>query len=94
MKKVRKRIHFIKTKLKKARNNLKSNKFKKDQSGDKIGKFLIKKGNSVEFDPKINYYDEYWKVYSDNEYYLAKIKEVVYEINLMKEHIEQLKNIK
>lgn len=58
----------------------------------KLKKFEIKKAN-LDFDPLINYYLEYWKMFNENEYILAKIKENLYEINNMKGHLEELKSI-
>ena len=58
----------------------------------KIGKFQIQKSN-LEFDEKINYYIEYWKMFNENEYILAKIKENLYEINNMKGHLQELKKL-
>ena len=41
-----------------------------------------------------NYYIEYWKMYYENEYILAKIKETVNEIDLMQVHLDKIKEIK
>ena len=41
-----------------------------------------------------NYYLEYWKMYYENEYILAKIKETVNEIDLMQVHLDKIKEIK
>jgi CMP-N-acetylneuraminic acid synthetase len=46
------------------------------------------------YQDNVNYYIEYWKMYYENEYILAKIKETVYEIDSMQSHIEKLKEIK
>ena len=53
-------------------------------------KFEIRKSKQ-EFDPTVNYYIEYWKMFNENEYILAKIKENLYEINNMKGHLQELK---
>ncbi len=55
-------------------------------------KFEIRKSKQ-EFDPTINYYIEYWKMFNENEYILAKIKENLYEINNMKGHLQELKAV-
>lgn len=59
---------------------------------EKVNRFVIKKVDDLKYDPKINYYIEYWKMYYENEYILAKIKEASFEINLMKEHLNNFKN--
>ncbi len=64
----------------------------KDNNKIKIGKFHIQKSN-FEFDEKVNYYIEYWKMFNENEYILAKIKENLYEINNMRGHLEELKKL-
>jgi hypothetical protein len=53
-------------------------------------KFQIKKYIKLVYDPTVNYYQEYWKMFYDNEYLLAQIKENAYEINSMKAHIEEI----
>jgi hypothetical protein len=53
-------------------------------------KFQIKKDIKLVYDPTVNYYQEYWKMFYDNEYLLAQIKENAYEINSMKAHIEEI----
>ncbi len=53
-------------------------------------KFQIKKDIKLVYNPTVNYYQEYWKMFYDNEYLLAQIKENAYEINSMKAHIEEL----
>lgn len=52
-------------------------------------KFSIKK-NQIIYNPTTNYFLEYWKIFYDNEYLLAQIKENTFEINSMKAHIEEL----
>lgn len=52
-------------------------------------KFSIKK-NQIIYNPTTNYFQEYWKIFYDNEYLLAQIKENTFEINSMKAHIEEL----
>ena len=47
-----------------------------------------------EFKIDTNYYLEYWKMYYENEYILAKIKETVNEIDLMQVHLDKIKEIK
>jgi hypothetical protein len=89
MKKNTKRIHFLKK-----RKKILTVKNSKKESKQIVEKFVITKENSNSFDPKINYFNEYWRVYYDNEYILAKIKEVVYEMELMNSYVEQLKNLK
>ncbi len=55
-------------------------------------KFEIRKSKQ-EFDPSVNYYIEYWKMFNENEYILAKIKENLYEINTMKGHLQELNSL-
>lgn len=55
-----------------------------------VKRFEIQKDSSLTYNPTINYYQEYWKMYYDNEYLLAQIKENAYEINSMKAHIEEI----
>jgi hypothetical protein len=112
MKKLKKRIHFIKgdrifnpkqlsnrkeEKKKKPKriNENKRNGLKINSPFKKTKKFEIKKENEYlsKFDPTINYFNEYWKMYYENEYILAKIKETVYEINAMEGHVDELNNI-
>ena len=79
------RIHLI--------NKIKKNKIKK--ATNKIKKrFEIEKEIKPVYRENINYFIEYWKTYYDNEYILAKIKEIVYEINSMEQHVKELKEIK
>ena len=52
-------------------------------------KFSVKK-NQIIYNPTTNYFLEYWKIFYDNEYLLAQIKENAYEINSMKAHIEEI----
>lgn len=66
-------------------NNKNKLSFKKNST-----KFEIRKSKQ-EFDPTVNYYIEYWKMFNENEYILAKIKENLYEINNMKGHLQELK---
>jgi hypothetical protein len=82
-------------KIKNTSNRAKNkNKFTEKQI-NKTKKFEIKKENEClsNFNPTVNYFNEYWKMYYENEYILAKIKETVYEINLMQAHLEELNNI-
>ena len=53
-------------------------------------KFQIKKDIKLVYNPTVNYYQEYWKMFYDNEYLLAQIKENTFEINSMKAHIEEI----
>ena len=53
-------------------------------------KFQIKKDIKLVYNPTVNYFQEYWKIFYDNEYLLAQIKENTFEINSMKAHIEEL----
>ncbi len=50
--------------------------------------------DSPNYKDDVNYYLEYWKMYYENEYILAKIKETVYEIDSMQTHLEKLKEVK
>lgn len=64
-----------------------------DSSSPKYAKpkrFEIQKDTNLSFNPTTNYYQEYWKMFYDNEYLLAQIKENAYEINAMKVHIDEL----
>ena len=61
----------------------------KDNLNTSPKKFSIKK-NQIIYNPTTNYFQEYWKIFYDNEYLLAQIKENTYEINSMKAHIEEL----
>jgi hypothetical protein len=45
---------------------------------------------NIKYDDRTNYFVEYWKIYIENEYSLAKIKETVYEIENMKSHLDML----
>jgi len=64
----------------------------KGMKNRKITKFETRRSNK-EFDASINYYIEYWKMFNENEFILAKIKENLYEINNMKGHLQELNNI-
>ena len=45
------------------------------------------------YDSKKNYYIEYWNMYYENEYILAKIKETAYELETMSEHLKEIQNL-
>lgn len=97
---INKRIHFISKKHKLFNKKKLSNNSEKDKikslTKNLFNKFEIRKieqNNSQIFSETTNYYLEYWKMYYENEYILAKIKEIVYEIDTMKTHIDELKNI-
>lgn len=45
------------------------------------------------YDLKKNYYLEYWNMYYENEYILAKIKETAYELETMSEHLKEIQNL-
>jgi hypothetical protein len=70
----RKRIRLIKT-------NKKANKKIKIKPISTI---------NIKYDDRTNYFVEYWKIYVENEYSLAKIKETVYEIENMRSHLDML----
>lgn len=55
-----------------------------------IKRFEIQKDSALTYNPTTNYYQEYWKMFYDNEYLLAQIKENEYEINSMKAHIQEI----
>ena len=55
---------------------------------------VTKETDKTKFDPTINYFNEYWNVYYENEFILAKIKETAYEINVMKSHINEIEQKK
>ena len=69
---------------------------KKEESKDEskqtpqIKRFEIQKDSALTYNPTTNYYQEYWKMFYDNEYLLAQIKENAYEINSMKAHIQEI----
>jgi hypothetical protein len=46
------------------------------------------------FNEETNYFLKYWEMYYENEYVLAKIKETVYEINNMQEHLDKLEQLR
>ena len=52
----------------------------------------INNNNILKYNPNVNYYEEYWKMFCDNEYLMAQIKETMVEIESMKTHIQQLSN--
>ena len=64
----------------------------KDESKQtpQIKRFEIQKDSALTYNPTTNYYQEYWKMFYDNEYLLAQIKENAYEINSMKAHIQEI----
>lgn len=74
-----KRIHFIK------KNKQNSNETKTKPTFE-----IIKERNITKFNPTVNYFNEYWSIYYENEFILAKIKEAAYEINAMKSHINEI----
>lgn len=96
------RIRFIKAKNKAIRKGSKISNIdiRRKGSGVKVlekkkNRFKIQKHgvlNELNYDVNTNYFNEYWKMYYENEYILAKIKETVYEINAMKAHLKELKN--
>jgi hypothetical protein len=45
------------------------------------------------YEETVNYYLNYWEMYYENEYVLAKIKEAVHEIDSMQSHLDKLKEI-
>ena len=53
-------------------------------------KFEIQKDSNLTYNPTTNYYKEYWRMFYDNEYLLAQIRENSYEIKSMKAHIDQI----
>lgn len=53
-------------------------------------KFEIQKDSHLTYNPTTNYYKEYWRMFYDNEYLLAQIRENSYEINSMKAHIDEI----
>ena len=83
-KKINSRLIIQNKKIKKKGISLSKNK-PNDKSTITKNKFEIKKELNFlsKFDPSKNYFNEYWKMNYENEYILAKIKETVYEINLM-----------
>jgi hypothetical protein len=72
--KTKKRIRFIKH---------------KKQTNNKASENKVNAEHLV-YDSTVNYYLEYWRMYNENEYALARIKETVYEIDSMKCHLEKL----
>ena len=64
----------------------------KDESKQtpQIKRFEIQKDSALTYNPTTNYYQEYWKMFYDNEYLLAQIKENAYEISSMKAHVEEI----
>lgn len=71
---------------------LKSSSIDKNKIKFNSTKFEICK-TKHEFEPTVNYYIEYWKMFNENEYILAKIKENLYEINNMKGHLQELREL-
>jgi hypothetical protein len=83
----RKRIHFISKN--KREIELKGNM--SEGNNLSVKRFEVKKSKA--YSETTNYFNEYWKMYYENEFILAKIKENAYEINAMKVHIEELNNL-
>lgn len=71
-------------------NNITKDKENESKSNSQIKRFEIQKDSCLTYNPTTNYYQEYWKMFYDNEYLLAQIKENAYEINSMKAHIQEI----
>lgn len=71
-------------------NNVKKDKENESKSTSQIKRFEIQKDSALTYNPTTNYYQEYWKMFYDNEYLLAQIKENAYEISSMKAHVEEI----
>ena len=71
---------------------IESKEERKDESKQtpQIKRFEIQKDSALTYNPTTNYYQEYWKMFYDNEYLLAQIKENAYEISSMKAHVEEI----
>jgi hypothetical protein len=70
--------------------NFKNLKRKKKRFG--IQKIETENQTNLVYQPTVNYFNEYWEMYYENEYTIAKIKEIVYEINAIKAHLDEIKN--
>jgi hypothetical protein len=90
---LRSRLNFhVKNKIARKRKST-CKRIKQADNAEKIKRFQIRKSNlDLDYKPNVNYFNEYWKMYYENEYILAKIKETVYEINMLKGHLDELKN--
>lgn len=71
-------------------NNITKDKENESKSNAQIKRFEIQKDSDLSYNPTKNYYQEYWKMFYDNEYLLAQIKENAYEISSMKAHVEEI----
>ena len=71
-------------------NNITKDKENELKSNAQIKRFEIQKDSDLTYNPTTNYYQEYWKMFYDNEYLLAQIKENAYEISSMKAHVEEI----
>jgi hypothetical protein len=101
MKTTKRRIRFIKgskykevipsSKISVLSKLRKRNLLSVDKALNTKNKFEITKADLI-YSTSTNYFLEYWKMYYENEYILAKIKEIVYEIDSMRAHVDELNN--
>ena len=83
-------IEVKQTKSELNNNNITKDKENESKSNSQIKRFEIQKDSCLTYNPTTNYYQEYWKMFYDNEYLLAQIKENAYEISSMKAHVEKI----